>query len=333
MSASPLPRVTFDTEQVDRADRFERWRGILGLTHEIGSNAADFHGRLTSTYLGAMMVSEMSASSQSVSRSPQRVKADGLDHIVLHLTSADFDVDMGDARFHVPAGAITLNTLSRPFRRHAAPENGSLILSLSRELVASTLPDPEVFHGTVLRGGFSDLVAEHMRMVVRSAHLLTASQADGLSRATAHILAAALEPTRRHIAEARGGLESAAVVRCKRFVELNLSSPSLNAEAICQAVGISRATLFRLFKPDGGVHSYIQARRLRAARRALAVADRASITNIAHFYGFTSIAGFSRAFKTKYGVSPKDAIDDELNLYAEDTNTFECILKSMIITK
>ncbi|MCE4226972.1 helix-turn-helix domain-containing protein [Methylobacterium sp. C25] len=325
--------MTFDTKQVNSDDRFETWRGILGVTHEIGSDVQNFHASLTSTNLGAMMASEMSASPQSVARSPQRVKSDGLDHIVLHLTSSDFDVEMGDARFHVPAGAITVNTLSRPFRRHAAPESGSLILSLSRELVASTLPDPEVFHGTVLRGGFGHLVAEHMRMVVQSAHLLTASEADGLSRATAHILAAALEPTRHQIAKARAGLETAAVVRCKRYIELNLTSPSLTTEAICHNVGISRATLFRLFKADGGVHSYIQAYRLRAARRTLAAAERRSITDVAHLYGFTNIAAFSRAFKLKYGISPKDAADHHRYRHDEDENVFNSIFDAVTSLK
>jgi len=311
MPAKTLPRASFDTGSIDPRNRFEAWRSIIGLTHEIETTADDFHAQLTSTALGTMIVSEMTAAPQSVGRTSQRVRRDGLDHVTLHFTSSDFDVEQGDARFHVSAGTITVNTLSRPFHRSEAAEKGSVIVSLARDLVASILPEPEVFHGRQLRDGFGNLLRDHMQALARNAHLIRPAETEGVARATAQLLAATLEPTRSRIGDARAGLDAAATARCKRHVENNLSSPDLTPDSICRALGLSRSTLFRLFKSSGGISSYIRQRRLSAAKAVLIASKRPRISDVALRYGFSDVSAFSRAFRATYGMSPKDAADDD----------------------
>jgi AraC-like DNA-binding protein len=322
VSAKPFSRVTFDTAQVAPEHRFDAWRSILALTHEIDGAPDGFDARLTSTSLGTLVASEMSASPQSVARPPQRVRRDGLDHVVLHLTSSDFDVEMGDARFRVPSGSITVNTLSRPFRRSAAAEQGSIVLSLSRDLVAGVLPEPEVFHGHVLQGPLGHLFGEHMRSLVRHAHLVTAAEADGLARATAQLLAAGLEPARSRIRSSRVEIEAAVLLRCKRYVERHLGSPTLTPDAICREIGLSRSTLFRLFRSSGGISSYIRMQRLRAAHNALAAPDQPRVSDVAHRYGFSDAAAFSRAFRTTFGTSPRDVGGDPRDKHQAENSIF-----------
>lgn len=300
-------RATFSTEHFAREHRFDAWRGLLGLTHDIEGRPEDFHAHVTSTAVGPMIASEMSASPQGVARSPHRVRRDSLDHVVLHLVSAEFGVERGDDRFHVPVGVVTVNTLSQPFRRTVSPEHGSLILSLPRHLVAEVLPEPETFHGQILRGGVGTLFREHMRTLVRHAPSIVPVEAEGLARATAQLLASGLEPTRGRFAAARTGLRAAAVVRCKRYVERHLRSPDLTPEAICRAVGLSRSALYRLFAEDGGIATYIRSRRLQAARDALAKPLKPRVSEVAYTYGFTNAATFSRAFRDAYGVNPTDS--------------------------
>ncbi len=321
MPTRPLPRASFDTSQVAAENRFDAWRDIIGRTHDIVGVNDGFRARVNSTSFGEMIVSDMSSAPQSVSRSQQRVRRDGLDHIVLHLTSADFDVESGDARFHVPAHSITVNTLSRPFWRSAAVENGSIVVSLSRDLISSVLPDPELFHGQQLREGFGQLLSAHMQTLAKHAELVDSTEANGLALATAQLLAAGLEPTRRRLGDARNVLESATMIRCKRYIDLHLSSPELDAETICRHIGLSRATLFRLFQPSGGIRSYIRERRLSAARHALVASARPRISEIAASFGFQDGAAFSRAFRTAYGISPKDARERGIDA-ARVSNTF-----------
>lgn len=306
--ASRRPQsATFSTNGIAPADRFDAWRGLIGLTHEIETDHPAFEAQLTSTALDGVMVSEMFSSAQTVSRSLQRIRRDGLDHITLHVTTAPFHFECNDTRHAVPVGAVTVNTLSRPFHRTAAPEHGSLILSLSRNLLAEALPEPELFHGQVLQGAFGSLLAEHIRMLVRHGASIEASEAAGIARASAQLLAAALQPRKDRIAEARAGLNAALLTRCKRYIELNLSRPTLAAESICREVGLSRSSLYRLFAEYGGISHYIQIRRLEAVRSALSAEGPSTrISEIAYRYGFTNYSAFSRAFRKAYGVSPSD---------------------------
>ncbi len=306
-------RAEFSTETSDPADRFEAWRGIVGLTHEIDSPVEIFQARVSSTLLGDMIASQMWSSPQSVARSSRRIRRDGLDHVTLHLTTAAFDVEMGESRFHVPAGGITVNTLARPFRRSVAPEHGSLVLSLARDLVAAVLPDPEVFHGQVLRDGFGPLLAEHMRTVVQHGHRVEPAAMPGLARATAQLLSAALEPSRARLDASQAARDAAAAVRCKRYIEAHLRSPELGVDTICRQVGLSRAVLYRLFAEHGGVLAYIQGRRLDAARKTLLTMEKPRVTEVAYAFGFTNTSAFSRAFRQAFGTSPSEAADSAVS--------------------
>lgn len=73
------------------------------------------------------------------------------------------------------------------------------------------------------------------------------------------------------------------------------------------AVGVSRATLYRLFKPLGGVAYVIQAERLdRAAERLMDRQDRRTVTTIAHASGFADLPHFHHAFRRRFGLRPSD---------------------------
>ena len=71
---------------------------------------------------------------------------------------------------------------------------------------------------------------------------------------------------------------------------------------------MSRATLYRLFEPLGGVSSYIQERRLARAYAALIhpAHRHRPIYDIAFDCGFASEAHFSRAFRLFFGLPPSE---------------------------
>jgi len=92
---------------------------------------------------------------------------------------------------------------------------------------------------------------------------------------------------------------------------MHLDSPRLSAAAIARCFGWSRATLYRLFEPDGGLMKYIQRRRLQRAYAALVSPAHAHrrILDIALDCHFASDATFNRAFRRTYGVPPGELRD------------------------
>lgn len=93
------------------------------------------------------------------------------------------------------------------------------------------------------------------------------------------------------------------------YIEKNLTDPDLSVRSIAMALGCSSRTLHKLFEGESHtVARIIWERRLERSRSELsdpALAER-SITEIAHHWGFSDSQHFSRAFKGRFGSTPRE---------------------------
>lgn len=93
----------------------------------------------------------------------------------------------------------------------------------------------------------------------------------------------------------------------RAFIGRHLADPDLTPEVIARAHRISVRYLHKIFEAeDTTVSRWIQSRRLEACRRDLLRREAANrtIVAVAHRWGFTSAAHFSRVFRAAYGMSP-----------------------------
>ena len=95
----------------------------------------------------------------------------------------------------------------------------------------------------------------------------------------------------------------------KDFVDRNLSSHELTVERIAQIAQCSTRTLHRAFEDESecSLSEYIWQRRLTRCAEDLQDPNSIgrTISDVAHKWGFTCSAHFSRSFKASYGVSPR----------------------------
>jgi AraC-like DNA-binding protein len=118
------------------------------------------------------------------------------------------------------------------------------------------------------------------------------------------------------LARARSG--DATLFRARRFIAQNLRNPELTVPLIAAAVCVSEAHLSRLFRGEGqSVMRYVWDSRLALAADMLRRGGRGDkghdrgrvqISDIAYRCGFSTPAHFSRAFRDRYGVSPREAL-------------------------
>ena len=84
----------------------------------------------------------------------------------------------------------------------------------------------------------------------------------------------------------------------------------LSVGSVAQAVGLSVAHLHRLFRQceEQPLAHYVWAERLEACKRLLAdpAAAGRSVSEIAFGLGFNDAAHFSRAFRARFGASPRE---------------------------
>lgn len=88
------------------------------------------------------------------------------------------------------------------------------------------------------------------------------------------------------------------------YIEQHIGEAELGTGALQQAFALSRAALYRLFQPRGGVASYIREQRLRTAYRYLQAYPECSLTWLLYEMGFASERQFQRAFQQRFGMPP-----------------------------
>lgn len=103
-------------------------------------------------------------------------------------------------------------------------------------------------------------------------------------------------------------VEGPLFTRLCEYIDGHLNEDDLTVDRLCFHFGLSRASLYRMFDPIGGVATHIRNRRLdRAFGALLAPASRRDcIGLIAERYGFRNEETFARAFKARFHVSPRE---------------------------
>lgn len=97
--------------------------------------------------------------------------------------------------------------------------------------------------------------------------------------------------------------------RIVEYIDSHIAQSDLSLDAIARQMGCSRRYLHRAFEnEDITLERFIWERRLEASRKALTSPETASqsISEIAFACGFNSSAHFSRAFKSRYGIAPRE---------------------------
>jgi AraC-like DNA-binding protein len=312
---SSLPRATFSTRGLSSTERYEAWRDLVSAVFEPtlpnGQAVSELRVEAVCTNFGQAMIAEVNAGKQSFTRSRRLIAREGLDHYMIQVYRAGVcNGTYGQVSNIVHPGDVKIVDFARPFHT-TNTDFANISLVLPRGALAPLLERPDSLHGTVLHrdSPIGRVVSSHVRELAGVASRLSNDEGADLVVATARFIAVCLGANHRRHPET-GPFRDEAIGRCIRdFIEDNLSSDLLGPDLLTRRFRMSRAHLYRMFAPDGGVAAYIQARRLR--RCFLAITDPAGrsrrIGDIAHEMGFSSESHFSHAFRRVYGVSPSEA--------------------------
>jgi AraC-like DNA-binding protein len=261
--------------------------------------------------LGEMVVTLNDFPARRVTRTRLLARADNLDHYYVHLPLADAGMriaadDLDDER-HVPAGMPVMMDLSRPFDTLQGGGR-SMQAFMPRETLEELLPSPRDIHATPLQGAAASILADLLQSLTRRLPSMPKAEAADVAKSTMHLVAASLTPTSFALERAKPAIEAALLRQACRYIDLHLNEEDFSAGQLSTTFRISRATLYRLFEPYGGVAHYVRERRLVRAHAAICEREgRRPINLVAEEHGFKSAAQFSRAFRDHFGYPPSHA--------------------------
>lgn len=308
-----VPTIEFDTQAFAPATRFDRWRGSMSSLYDLApaddAETAGFGARSTAWHLGAMIVNTGTyQGGQKVRRTAALIRRDQIDHYKLQLRLAGgLQVDADGHAVSVVAGDVVVEDLSRP--SHYLAQGGSnIVVYIAREALDDLTRHPGSMHGAMVRGAAGAVLTDHLQSLARNLPLLRTQAARDIAAVTTLLVAACVTPTPEALDRARPAIEVTVTRQICRYIECHLTEPFLSADSLCAFFHISRAKLYRLLAPLGGVQGFIRERRLmRVHAILLEAAGPIHLSRLAEDHGFSSASDFSRAFRTQFGYAPRDA--------------------------
>ncbi|AOZ10374.1 helix-turn-helix domain-containing protein [Cupriavidus malaysiensis] len=309
---APVPRLRVRLDGGADPQATASWRMALAplFTIEVDGDAAAFRGELDAVHLGDSLISRCSASvAHAFRRGAGDIRRSQVDHILIQCYLAGaVEGDYGGRQVHAATGSVSVLDLGRALDSRAGAFS-NLTLVVPRDHLPLSLRRRDL-HGAVLEPARAatrllgshlaellehgaDLTPEEMAAGVRAALVLLEGGAAALDDGMLPAQTAARRSMRRLV---------------QGYVDAHLCAETLSAAQIARTFRLSRATLYRLFDDDGGVHAYIQGRRLDHCFDELARphAHPPAIGELAYRYAFSSESAFSRAFRRRFGLSPRE---------------------------
>jgi AraC-like DNA-binding protein len=259
--------------------------------------------------------SEASCERAKLVARPTLVGGSSLDHLALCLVlDGAIQVEAGAQPTPAEAGDIVVLDLRKPIRLVFGGRGGTtsaFTLWLPRARLPTQLSSRSDLHGLLAKATTPGVrvVAAAFRTLLAQLDTMTAAEMDQLAAGLVELVGHTIGScSALQISQPKAPAPLDSLVTLCRYIEDNLSARDLGAARLASTFGLSRASLYRLFEPVGGVASFIRERRLARAYQELTTPglQNRRIGPIAYQAGFHSIAAFNRAFRAVYGETPRN---------------------------
>lgn len=300
----------------DRPDAFDRYRATLANLYQVTGvspeDIAAFRTHAIGAHLGTAIMVRYSSVAQTFVRTAAEIQRSGYDHFnILVDISGHVTADYDGKAVNSGPGSVRFMDTSRELRTSlTAFEMINFVVPRSRvpaKLLAMDL------HGVVLDAdlGMTRILHQHVLQLFEDADTLSDSEADAAIDATFALIEGALAGRPQVEPEQTQSIHRTVRGAAKTYIDAHLSDQRLAPTQIADTLEISRSVLYRAFDSYGGVAAYVLTRRLDRCFEALIrrKGRSPSISEIAYAHGFSSDTHFSRAFKARFGMNPREAED------------------------
>jgi len=308
----------FTSESYSEDARLEAWRDVLsavGLRPSAGSTVQTGHATASRRNAEGVVLAKLAAGSQAVS--PLRNLADDMPIVLLPIEDG---VSLKTSAGHqiISVGHLLL-----------LPRKGDWSVAFQRDMRAMVLSvTSEAFHGRKIAkpvvdevrvlspGGFTEVFSRTLESAARNIETLSDAEWTAVAQSLAELLPIFVRQLTPATSDAGGTVTQAAILnRLCQTIERKLADPDLTPAKVAEAEGISERYMQKLFEGSGSSFThYLRERRLQRTSAELSNPAEAhhSISEIAYRNGFNDSAHFSRVFRHRFGLSPREFRQQEI---------------------
>lgn len=307
----------FTTNQVQEGERFRLWREIcedrLVPMVQKPIDDAPFHATILGTSIGKLNFTKFGLSNLRAETSSRSVKHynNKPDMLFVSLVmSGSVQSEQNDRSSLDVAGDLSIRDTNTPWVIEHTGHSEVLAIEVPRYRLESVLGSARHFTGLSANNGLptTALARSFLCDLLRLGNQLTPLAAERMSAVCIDLITASI--SERMSLEVPKALYGTLIVqRAKAYILANLSNPSLDPSEVAASGGVSLRRLQELFRGSGcSVAALIWQQRLeKAAERLSDPANlRMPLSELAFRCGFADQAHFSRRFRERFGMSPRE---------------------------
>ncbi len=295
------------------ADSFARFSALVRPLFSVYpmQEGMPFGAKVSTTAWPDVLFTRTEADGTTYERVTNTIVQSGSDDIVVLVDlSAPFTCQVNERMEFIDTNDIVFLDLGQTVRIQAEKVD-TISMVITRQRLAEISSTVSDIHGFVLRSGATrDLLLSHMRTCIEVGNRIPTVEASIISDVTIRMVAATWHNVKRRASSTTRHSGLASMREIKQYIEEHLSDPQLGPPMLLKEFHLSRATLYRMFKPIGGVAAFILERRLHKALQIMSTleAEKPLIKQLAMSLGFQHASVFSRSFKKQFGASPQTLV-------------------------
>ena len=305
------------TEDATDKERLEYWIDLIcdEFVHLDCSTdkSSSFKGRLCGWDMDDVRVSEVSGDPQHVTRSKKQIAKSTEREFLLSLQMEYSGIISQDGRIaQLHPGDFVLYDSARPYYLHFDQPFRHIVLQIPYESLAEQFLRPEniTARRVSAQTAVGALASQFIQSVACRVDVLSSQERHVINQHIIELIVLAMS-SMSSLRELDGQsiARTAMLERIKQYIEINICHPQLSPALVAKHHQISERYQRMLFASTGTTISrFILDKRLDLCREALENLELRdySISQIAFNYGFNDASSFSRKFKERYGVTPKE---------------------------
>lgn len=305
-------------ENTPRDCLFDAWREITGPLYDTTARVrpATYAVDVAACMAGELFVNRVVYDPMVSRRSRRHLTHGDLDYYVLQLyVSGSERLYCGNSRYQIEANTVCLRDWRYGFTG-VCERNDIIGVAIPRHLLNTyggiDTNRPAIFWpfgsapGRLMAGAILRTWQQLPHASAAEAATLAADLLDLLDGILANHLMGHSEELR---------INRAMQLTIKQYIADHLDDPALGVDLLCHRFHLSRASLYRLFQDDGGLHRYVREQRLIRSFGLLSGAAGAGlkVRDVAERWGFDNASHFNRLFKASFGMPPSDLLIPSAN--------------------
>lgn len=300
------------TESVEEKRAFDYWRNTVMATVDLEQLDLDrpFVARRMVAQSRFGGVFHTVSRPYSLERKPIHVRRDGRDDfgIMLVLKGRGY-LEQGNNGTLLGVGDIAFQTWARPGGGGGLTDFEEIRLTMPRATFQSQIGDVGTFSGSRIPAGpLNELFAAYIRAFASSIHAMSEAETGVAIESALHLLRGIVHGHRADAGHdlSTHALRSLALAR----IERRLHDPEFGPASLAADLHVSRSRLYAAFAGGEGIAATIRDARLDRAYDRIVRARKSGskVGSIMASCGFTDPATFSRAFRQRFGLSPRDLL-------------------------